>query len=135
MIKVAGIWELGYSAPLVEFDVWQFMLRDFGVDQWIMTPVSGIAQPIHEVAAMEDAISENPELTPVFVDEKGKTTLKDFEHPANALYLFGKASYSPFTALAQEGECSIRVETVNNQGLLWPHQAAAIVLYDRLMKS
>lgn len=137
MIKVAGAWELGYSTPLVEFDHWAFMLRDFGVAEWYMSPVSGINKKVTELKDILESIDLNPNLTPVFVDEDGQDLLPDFEHPENALYLLGKASYSPWVASNRVG-LSVRIPTqaVNpSKGLLWPHQAIAITLYDRLLKS
>jgi len=132
MIKVAGLWELGYSAPLTEYDTWHFMLRAFEVDEWCMSPVSGLSkEELTERASLGTFIEENPALTTVAVDEHGVIPLRDFSHPPNALYLTGKAGRS---ALAL-GSVSVRIETPSDaQGLLWPHQALAIVLYDRQVK-
>ena len=138
MIKVAGAWELGWSAPISEYDLWAFMLRDFGVDEWIMSPVSGLhltKRNFIEVPDLQQAITWNPDLAPVFVDEAGAVPLAEFQHPENVIYVLGKAAYSPLRSLKISGALSVRVETKENKGLLWPHQAAAIVLHDRLVKS
>jgi len=135
-IKVAGMWELGYCAPLTEFDLWAFPLRDFGVAEWIMAPVSGVQKKVTEVERLGDAIAANPELTVVFVDEAGETPLQDFEHPENALYVLGRANFSPMRSFGADHEhVSVRVETQEAKGLLWPHQAIVIVLYDRARKA
>jgi tRNA(Leu) C34 or U34 (ribose-2'-O)-methylase TrmL len=135
-IKVAGMWELGWCAPLTEFDLWAFPLRDFGVAEWIMAPVSGVQKKVTEVAGIDAAIAANPELTVVFVDEDGATPLQEFRHPEDALYVLGRASSSPMRSFGAAHEhVSVRIETQEAKGLLWPHQAIAIVLYDRARKA
>ena len=133
MIKVVGCWELGWSTPIMEFDLWTYPLRDFGVDEFIMTPVSGIDARVAEFKTIQDAIDANLELTPVYIDEDADQELLHFQHPPNALYILGKAGYSPYSTVGKQG-VAVRVET-KDHGLLWPHQAASIVLYDRYMKS
>lgn len=128
-VKVAGCWELGWLAPITEYDLWNFPLRDFGVDEWYMTPFSGIGRKVTEIRDIREAVGLNPDLTPVYVDERGSAPLSDFTHPENALYILGKAGFSPI----RDG-LSVRVETASNSGLLWPHQAIGIVLYDRIVK-
>jgi len=132
-VKIAGCWELGYSAPLTEYDLWHFPLRDFGVDELIMTPVSGIPN-VTEYKTMLEVIQANSDLVIVFVDEDGEQPLQSFAHPENCLYVFGKASYSPFRSLSEVKGESVRIETHANKGLLWPHQCAVVVLYNRMMK-
>jgi len=138
MIKVAGCWELGYSTPLIEFDHWAFMLRDFGVDEWYMAPVSGINKRVTELRDVLEALDLNPDLTPVYVDENGEIPLPSFTHPEHAIYLTGKAGYSPWVAAGRPAGQSVRIPTQRetpSKGLLWPHQALSILFYDRLIKS
>lgn len=136
-VKVAGLWELGWCAPITEFDLWTFPLRVFGVDEWCMSPVSGIDKPrVTEFDHIGDAIRANPELSVVFLDEKGDVPLSEFEHPEDVLYITGRASFSPLQSIGAEHEhVSVRIETAEGKGLLWPHQAIAIVLYDRASKA
>lgn len=136
MIKVAGFWDLHWNTPIKEIDLWEYPLRDFGVDQHYMIPISGIDnKKVHERQEINEVLDKNRDMTIIFCDERANTLLKDFEHPENALYVFGKANYSPFLNLAREGDLSLKIETVRPQGgLLWGHQAASIILYDRLMK-
>jgi hypothetical protein len=134
-VKVAGLWELGYSAPLTEFFHWHYPLRDFGVSELIMSPISGIQnEGLVEYVDPAAAIQANPDLTVVFVDEKGSEDLETFVHPENALYVFGRANLSAMTAYGRPGDRSLKISTVTNQGLLWPHQVAVLVLYDRFKK-
>jgi len=132
-VSIAGMWELGWNTPISEIELWHLMLRDFGVDKFYMTPVSGIkSSKVIEMTTLEDIIEANKDKTIVYVDERSETELSDFKHPENALYVFGKANYSPFMADMKEGDMSVKIKTIENKGLLWPHQAASIVLYDRI---
>lgn len=136
-VKIAGIWELGWSTPIKEVELWQFPLRDFEVDEFLMTPISGIASKhVEERSTMQEIISEarSEGLTIVFVDEGGATPLREFEHPQDVLYVFGKAGSSPKILHEEEGDITLSIETPQAKGLLWPHQAASIILYDRTIK-
>ena len=134
MIKVAGAWELGWNTPLFEYDLWAFPLRAYDVDDWYMAPVSGIdKRQVTEIADTLNSIELNPDLTPVFIDENGVVPLGSFQHPRDALYLLGKAGYSPWRANAKKG-ISVRIENPHPGGLMWPHQCIATVLHDRMLK-
>ena len=134
IVKVAGFWDLGWNTPIKEIELWEFPLRDFGVDEHYMLPISGIQHKVSERKSLDEILKDNPELTVVFCDEKGETNLSDFSHPDNVLYIFGKANYSPFLQQKRDQDLSINIETKNNEGMLWGHQAAAIILYDRMIK-
>lgn len=136
-VHIIGTWELGWNTPIKEVDLWQYPLRDLGVDRFYMEPVSGIRNDeVTEVSDMSATIQEHRDqnFTVVFVDEKGTVELEDFVHPENALYVFGKATMSPFVAYKKDGDQSLYISTKLNGGLLWPHQAATLVLYDRMKK-
>lgn len=132
-IGVLGTWERGYIAPINEADLWKFPLRDFRVDLWMMVPVSGIAEAdLREFPDMKSALDRYREkFSIVFLDENAGDELADFRHPKNALYVFGRVGYNPAGALARPGDYDVRIGTGASAGLLWPHQAAAIVLYHR----
>jgi tRNA(Leu) C34 or U34 (ribose-2'-O)-methylase TrmL len=147
MIAIAGCWDL-WENPEQEYLVhWRFMIKHFGLDALYMTPVTGSINtdvldctetPFFELPTHGDVMEVNPKLTPVIVDENGATLLKDFIHPENALYLFGKTGYSVKDVLSNE-IASVRIPSWSKNekdslGLLHPHQAAAIVLYDRMNK-
>jgi len=137
MVKVAGCWELGWNTPIKEIDLWEYPLREFSVDELIMAPITGIQAKVTEVGsiieAVDKAISEG--LTIVYCHEQAETDLEDFVHPENVMYVFGKANYSPFNNLHKIGEGkSVKIITPQNKGMLWPHQAASIILYDRFIK-
>lgn len=135
MIKVAGLWELGWNTPIMEYELWAYLLQDFGIDEWIMSPVSGIDKPnITEVVDIRATINQNPDITPVYLEENGKTPLSEFKHPKDVMYILGKASFSPWLSNNKKG-ISVRIEMPVARGGLWPHQAIGIVLYDRMLKN
>jgi len=137
-VRVAALWELGWNTPIKEVELWQFLCRDFDVDALYMSPVSGISgAPVRERHELVEALTESvlDGFDVVCVDERGTTSLRDFAHPETALYVFGKASQSAMPTCGRFHGVSVRIETRLDAGLLWPHQAAAILLYDRLVKS
>lgn len=137
MIKTASFWELYWNTPIKEVDLYQYPLEDFGVDEIYMHPVSGIDNKrITEKNNLDEILAENSDLQVVFVSDKGATPLKEFKHPENVLYITGLTSHSdPSITHKAEGRVSVKVETPNNEGALWGHQALAIILYDRMMKN
>jgi hypothetical protein len=135
IVKVAGHWDLGWNTPIKEIDLWEYPMRDFGVDVHYMCPISGIDHKVEERNNIEQVLEENPDLTVIFCDERAETLLSDFAHPQKALYIFGRANFSPFLSLKRKQDLSLKIETVTPEGgLLWGHQAAAIILYDRYLK-
>jgi hypothetical protein len=135
MIILAGYWELGYSSPLRESERWDYMCKDFGINEWHMIPVSGIYNTrLEENAALKEVFIQHPNIPAVFFDENATTVLSDFTHPQDVIYVFGKSGYSPL-GLMREGDISIKIDTPASVGGLWADQAASIVLYDRLLKN
>ncbi len=140
MIGILGLWEIGYNTPLVEMTEWEHMLREFDVDKMVMSPVSGIRAGVSQsfleetddVPSFLDRVrTEGTSL--VFVDEFAETTLRDFVHPENCYYVFGRSSSR--TAVYRKPEDKmVKIETITNKGGFWAHQACSIVLYDRFLK-
>jgi hypothetical protein len=129
-VEVAGTWDMGWSAPMTEMDQWWAVMRSYEIPMLHMTPASGLQHKmLTEHASFEEIISCRPELTPVFVHEDGEIEVTEFDHPESALYLFGKANFSPFV-IHGEGHQSVRI-ACPKMGMLWPHQALAIVMYNR----
>lgn len=134
MVIVVGYWELNWNTPIKEVDLWVFPMRDFGVDKIYMMPVSGINNDkIEEVPNISAIFDKYPDFVRVFVDEEGDEELTNFEHPENVIYIFGRVGFSP-EKYKRDIDKSLYIETINNKGLLWGHQAATIVLYDRVKK-
>ncbi len=139
MIEVAGIWETGWNVPMTESVQWEMMLREFGVERLNIVPVSGILAPwggtprIVEYPSFDALVADRPGLDVVVLDEHAKSTLQEFEHPEDVLYMFGKASDPVQSTLHDIDYHAIRIDTVR-PGCLWAHQACAVVLYDRMLK-
>lgn len=130
MIKVAGCWENGWNYPLLEYDLYAFPAKEYCVNELIMTPISGIDKAVRECNSISEAVFLNPTLEPVFIDEDGEEDLSTFNHPKNALYIVGKASYSPWKALGKKHR-SVKIHTPTGKGRIWGHQAMILILQHR----
>lgn len=134
MVKIAGCWDaLMLPSPAVEYKSrWKFLVTGFNLDGIYMAPVTGNEHVI-EVENIMDAVAANPDLVPVLVDECSPNRLQSFEHPSDAIYIFGRTGMSFFGGW--EGE-SVSIEHPGElTSYLQPDQAAAVVLYDRVVKS
>lgn len=149
MPVVVGHWEQSYLAPLTEAPFWAWPLRDFGVTEWWMHPISGIRNieskiHLHERNDLRECLAELADRPFVFVEPPNTSFpitmdpewLADFDHPDDAVYVFGSAHFNPMAQLYDpERDRHLAMETVGNRGVLWPHQVAVTVLRDRLVKS
>lgn len=133
MVVVASIWEQGWFDFKEEINLWHFPMRELGVDEVAMVPnISGLnTNKVREFHSVEELI-QHYGLPLIIGTENGESTLQDFNHPTDALYLFNRTSGGD---LPVKADYTLRVETSLNKGLLWGHQAASIILYDRLIKS
>ena len=147
MIKVVGYWDIWFQRKENEYDIsWRFMLKHFGVDEAILIPnyntVSKIPidyseVPLIEMNGISEVLSQNQNFTPIIIDERGTTSLRDFVHPENVLYIFGRTGHNPLDELNWSGQ-SVFIESVEahkGSAFLHPNQACSIVLYDRMMKT
>jgi len=145
-VAVAGHWELSWSSPIKEADLWNLPLRDFGVSEWWMWPVSGVRNneqrtvQLFERDSLRTILEDNGDTTKVFVEAPGffdfeTVMLNEFEHPDDVLYIFGSAHFNPTVANMREDDVAVTIPTVEGKGVLWPHQCLVTVLYDRLVKS
>ena len=147
MIAVAGHWEIGYSTPIQEANYWNLVLRDFGVSEWAMWPVSGVRhneqhkvrlREFHDLPAILDHYAHLPRvyLEPRRSFGSDETTwLHDFKHPEDCLYIFGSAHFNPTIGHVQDRDSVVSIATVDNAGVPWAFQCLMVVLYDRLVKS
>lgn len=145
MIKVAGCWdELLLPSAAIEYNSrWKFLVRGFELDGIYMSPVTGFVEAHRTSADMRDhvievenimeAVDDNPELVPVLVDECSPNPLQTFEHPSDVIYLFGRTGQSFYGGWKG---ASVGIEYPGAlSSYLQPDQAAALVLYDRMVKS
>jgi tRNA(Leu) C34 or U34 (ribose-2'-O)-methylase TrmL len=140
VVKVASYWELGWYAPITEVSLLEFALKEFRVDSLHMVPFTGLSHSnnyLNEYKSFEELIEANSDSTLVFVDEGADEVLSNFEHPDNVLYVFGRTGFSPLEVYRNHGgtrQLSVSIETPQSTGLLWSHQAASVLLYDRALK-
>ena len=135
-VKIVGKWEHGWDTPLTEYNRWIHPIREFGIQEFYMTPISGILkQSVKEFRTLDEILNleENEGYTKVFCDDKADTSLIDFEHPAKAMYVFGRTS-SDALPLKTDDDLSVSIPTPRNTGGFWAHQACSIILYDRYLK-
>lgn len=133
-VKVMGHWERGWDTPWQEYNWWIHPLREYNVNDFYMTPITGIGKdPVIERATIEEILQENADLTHVYIDESATVELQDFVHPTNALYILGRTGYSPISKKT-ENDLAVKIPSNVNQGGFWAHQAAVMVLYDRYLK-
>ena len=128
-VRIVGLWELGWFAPITEQALWQFPLREFDISEWMMIPETGLPG-IQQVKDVQDALDERPA---VFLDEKGDVPLAEFSHPDDVTYVFGKSGRSVLPEM-RPGDISVKVETPTSQGMMWAHQTLVVVLHDREAK-
>jgi hypothetical protein len=148
MIKVAGNWELSWNTPIKEAELWNLPLRDFGITEWFMFPVSGIKHNEHlkvslyERNSLEEILNENQDIPHVYMEGYNPAfpqyvpkDLRELVHPKDVLYVFGSAHYNPVTYnFMREQDQMVMVPTIKNNSVLWPHQCLVTVFYDRLVK-
>lgn len=147
MVKVVGHWEIGYNTPIIEANYWNLVLRDFEVDTWLMSPVSGIKHNEHQLITLTefqnyDEVFEyiGEDLPRVFLeprtDHQNPDTiwLHDFTHPQDCVYVFGSAHYNPTLFHKRENDEVVSIKTIQDKGVLWSHQCLPITLYDRMVK-
>lgn len=135
-IKVVGHWEVGWDTPSQEYDKWIHPLREFGVENFTMIPVSGIFKDdVVEYRHIDDvfALPDSANYTRVYVDDKADVSLTDFVHPENAMYIFGRTSNDVILHKRPE-DLGVKIPTLRNAGGFWAHQAMSILLYDRFLK-
>ena len=146
MIKVAGHWELSWNTPIKEVELWNLVLRDFEIKDWFMWPVSGIKHNeqqnvnLIEKHGFNDILEENQDITHVYVEPDNAhyrhhgTDLREFKHPKDVLYIFGSAHFNPTISHKKDGDLGLIIPTIQNKGVLWPHQCLVTILYDRMVK-
>lgn len=131
MVVVGAVWEQGWFDSKTEINLWHYPLKDFGVDELAMTPFFGhTTNKVREFHSVEQMVKHYG-LPVIICTEDGESELSDFVHPENALYLFNRTSGGNLPIIP---DYTLRIKTKLNKGMLWGHQAASIILHDRLSK-
>ena len=145
IVKIAGCWDTHMlPSPAVEYNSrWKFLVRGFNLDGIYMAPITGFVEEhrtstdlrdhVIEVQDVMKAVEANPNLVPVLVDECSPNNLQAFEHPQDVIYIFGRTGMSFFGGWKGK---SVSIESPDKlTSYLQPDQAAALVLYNRMVKS
>jgi tRNA pseudouridine-54 N-methylase len=131
MITVISRWEFGWLDPSVEAFMWKQLTKAYKVDQVIFAPtrLENRLFPIQK-DSIEEAIA-SAQGKKVFLIPGEGNDLASFEHPDDAVYIFGNA----MNGNQQEAEGEIQVQ-INTPAPIdfFAINAAAIVLYDRRVK-
>lgn len=137
-VKIVGFWERGWDTPWQEFNWWIHPIKEFGVTEFYMNPVTGLDKAaVNEFSDLSNIIAQADleGATCVYLDEAADVELPDFVHPTNAVYIVGRTSYSPYATSYRAGtDLAVKIPSITNSGGFWGHQAATMVLYDRYLK-
>jgi len=136
MITVLGMWEsVWMEAERTERRIWKQTIQAFGVDRWAMCDVRGgpFTSPLQH-PSIPEMLAANPG-PKTFLIPPGRVDsidLADYEHPSDAIYVFGNTAQSLAGYLTNEDE-SVSIYTPAAADM-FGHAVLAAVLYDRLVK-
>jgi len=138
MVTILGLWEvLWMEAERTERRLWKQTLQGFGYDQWAMAPVQGgtFTSPVQypDLASMLAAYP-GPKtflIPPGRVD--GSLPLCSYTHPADAIYVFGNTTENLVGHVSEFDEVVSICTPFAPE--MFPSEALAIVLYDRMIKA
>jgi len=136
MITVVGMWEQGYTLEqmFIEDTVWKQTLNAYAVDRFCMVTadeiVPGVSSP-EQFASMEEALATTTgeRVFLVFSGAEGATLLPDFNHPTDAVYIFGRPGNN-LSSYIQPGDHRVHIETPAEIDML-ACSCVAAVLYAR----
>ena len=111
---------------------WKNTLKKMGVDFYYAIDTTGdiiATDQTYRCTSFNEALTrlatEHPECETVWFKIGASVELKDFEHPANACYIFGQDSGTTIYTTANH-EVKLYAEN------LWAIECCCIALYDRL---
>ncbi len=136
-ITVLGMWEAVWmEAERTERLLWKQTINAFAVDRWSMCSVQGgpFTRPTQhtDVAAML-AAHPGPKTFLIPAERfEGSLDLADYEHPDNAIYVFGNTNQSLAGHVTEADEVVSIYTPVSAD--MFAHAVLAAVLYDRLVK-
>lgn len=123
-------------------DQWSFVFSNFGVTEIWERGFTNVDSKIYQPTVKIDTAAELPDDRPLIVLApetgryiQGDQSLVTFEHPDNAIYLFGgsHSNLSDEEDLGGRGpDMLVYIPTVKHE--MYGYAAGYIVLYDRLVK-
>ena len=121
------------------YQYWDYSCRGFGLEPSSFVFVdlegtlAGLNPPNKIFDTLEEALDSFPDFIPVYIHGSGKTKLSEFNHPENAVYIFGPNWDS--MAVPEDAVCVSIPAPDPVIGIdLFSHVALGIVLYDRFIK-
>ena len=118
MVKVIACRDHGWIDRKTDFQQWNHVCRAYGAFlELVEEPQEGIIPEGHTVVVLE---------------EQGTTNLEDFDHPKDAVYVFGRSGLNGIQEMI-DYDASVKIKTVDDV-CLFGISAVGIVLYDRMMK-
>ena len=130
MITLVSIWERGWFDASVEAFMWKQLTAAYAVDRVIFTPTE-LKQRIYpeQFNTMEEALASTVGEQIFLIPGHGESLI-DFEHPQDAVYVFGNAYKSNLDIATK----IVQIPTPKNVDV-FARDAAAMVLYDRMIKN
>jgi len=146
------IWDRGWSHPDYELNMWLDIATAFDVDFVAMVPNLKYGERSEKPylyqydsveGALDDIKSKYENITFVFLEPKSIAdannvpceSLTTFDHPKDALYIFGNSSRSNIGLVnIDRGDKVVYVPTIVEHQI-WSIQVVAVVLYDRAKKA
>ena len=129
--------ELGLNT---EFSFWQQVFMSYDVDRFIFVPTTEDGNEHESYDSLEDALDQVTG-THVFLEpphraveiERDPIFLNDFQHPQDAVYIFGRTGWSNISLVGSE-DIVLSVEQSNTEGDMFAMTMLAVVLHDRWVK-
>ena len=126
MVTLVGFWEYGWLEPKVELFMFRQLCAAYKVDRLVMIPtLLGPRTSVDQYDTLEEAL-ESCSGERIFLEPSGSEHLDTFDHPEDAVYIFGKAMISN---RHEEGKM-VRINTPSMTDM-FAVNAAAIVLDNR----
>lgn len=136
MIGVIGHWDhkarLGPVGRRVLYQCYDYTARVYGAVKLVMVDIDGTLDvDVPKVGTLAEALGMFNDCTPVYIHAGGRTSLCEFRHPGDAVYIVGP-DYNSF--VVPDGATSVKIEVERDVPELWAHTALAVVLHDRNVK-
>jgi hypothetical protein len=121
------------------FQLWDYACRSHGilVQNTIFVDLEGslgamnLANPVVDTLEEALSIAGKDDLTPVYVHGSANVELPNFEHPENAVYIFGP-NYDRLPI--PEGAVSVKIPLYAEPNNLFSQSCLPIILYDRFQR-
>jgi len=141
-VTVIARWETGWfgfdRGLLTEYSIWEQAFISYGVDRAIFVPKL-MNSTLEQHDTLEEALAQVSGKK-VFLEKperaekigRNPVYLRDFQHPADAVYIFGNTS-TDNSSWVRENDILLSVD-IPYDGDMFGLTVVGIVLYDRRMK-